>query len=126
MEDYQGKKYRIVYCEGAKESFEDELKKYPKDKQDKYRARMKRIRERLADGYRLSEGTFPKEGKLPDGSYFRALKKIPIRAYVWLSKKSQNTFYISHYVYKNYDKLKKADIKKVCDNWRQIEESEDE
>ncbi|WP_049780559.1 hypothetical protein [Nitrosococcus halophilus] len=126
MEDYQGKKYRVIHCEGARESFESALEHAPKHLQDSYRARMRRIREYLADGRRLSKETFPKEGKLPDGSHFWALKKIPIRAYVWLSTKSQRTFYISHYIYKKRDKLVKSDIKRVCDNWRKIEEGEDE
>lgn len=123
MEDYQGKSYKVVHCDGAKESFLNELNKHvPKNKHNNYKARMRRLRERLADGQRMSNENFPKEGKLPDGSHFRALKKIPLRAYIWLSKKSPKTFYISHYIYKNFDDLKDKDVNKVCSNWRNIEE----
>ena len=123
MEDYQGKAYNVVHCEGAKESFLEELKKHvPKNKHKNYIARMRRLRERLADGQRMSNENFPKEGQLPDKSHFRALKKIPLRAYIWLSKKSPRTFYISHYVYKNYDNLKERDITRVCGNWKDKEE----
>jgi hypothetical protein len=122
MNDYKGSKYRIIHCEGALESFNDATAKHPKDKRDLYKAQMIAIIKRLGDGDRMSNENFPQEGELPDKSHFRALKKIPIRAYIWLSKKTPNTYYISHYIYKNYDKLKKSEIEKVCNNWKKIEE----
>jgi hypothetical protein len=122
MKDYKGAKYRIIHCEGARESFKAELDKHvPKSKHESYKARMVAIIKRLGDGHAMSNENFPKEGELPDKSHFRALKKIPLRAYVWQSKKTAETYYISHYVYKNYDKLKESDTKKVCDNWRALE-----
>jgi len=122
MKDYIGSKYRIIHCAGALESFDDAIAKHPKDKRDLYKAQMTAIMKRLGDGGRMSNENFPQEGELPDKSHFRALKKIPIRAYIWLSKKTPNTYYISHYIYKNYDKLKKSETEKVCNNWRKIEE----
>lgn len=123
MKDYKGKKYQIVHCEGANESFTAELCKHvPRNKHECYKARMVAIIRRLGDGHPMSNENFPKEGVLPDESHFRALKKIPLRAYVWLSKKTPETYYVSHYVYKNYDKLKDSDVKRVCDNWRAKEE----
>lgn len=125
MDDYSGTKYKVIHCEGAKDSFFKELFEHvPKDKHDNYMARMRRLRERLADGHKMSNENFPKEGKLPDGNHFRALKKIPLRAYIWQSKKHQGTFFVSHYIYKNFDKLKESDTKKVCDNWYIYEENE--
>lgn len=127
MDDYEGTRYKVIHCEGAKESFLDELAKHvPSNLHPNYKARMRGLRRRLADGHRMSKENFPKEGKLPDGTHFRALKKIPLRAYIWQSNKHAGTFFISHYVFKNYDKLKQSDIKKVCDNWTKYEESNHE
>ncbi|MGZ8927062.1 MAG: hypothetical protein ACXW03_01250 [Methylobacter sp.] len=124
MKDYLGPVFHIIHCEGAMESFNAELGKHvPKNKHEQYKERMRVIIRRLGDGHPMSNESFPQEGKLPDKSHFRALKKIPLRAYIWQSKKTPKTYYISHYVYKNYDNLKESDIKKVCDNWRKIEES---
>lgn len=127
MDDYEGSRYTIIHCDGAEDSFFEELRRHvPKNKHPNYKARMRRLLERLADGYRMSNENFPKEGQLPDGSYFRALKRIPLRAYIWQSKNHKATFFISHYVYKNYKKLKEKDVKKTCDNWNIYEEKKDE
>jgi len=123
MKDYEGVKYKIIHCEGARESFKFELDKHvPKNKHENFKARMVVIIKRLGDGHPMSNENFPKEGELPDKSHFRALKKIPLRAYIWLSKKTPGTYYISHYRFKNYTKLDESDTKKVCDNWRIKEE----
>lgn len=127
MDEYEGSRYTVVHCNGAEDSFFKELGKHvPKNKHPGYKARMRRIIERLADGHRMSNENFPKEGKLPDGSHFRALKRNPLRAYIWQSKSHPATFFISHYVYKNYRKLKDKDVKKTCDNWNIYEEKNDE
>ena len=123
IKDYNGHVYKIIHCEGAKDSFNDELEKHvPKNKHEQYKNRMFAVIKRLGDGHPMSKENFPTEGELPDKSHFRALKKIPIRAYIWLSKKTPKTYYISHYIYKNSKKLKESDSKKVCDNWKRIEE----
>lgn len=122
MQNYKGSKYHIIHCEGAVESFNHTIAKHPKNKRTLYEAQMTAILKRLGDGGMMSNENFPQEGELPDKSHFRALKKIPIRAYIWLSKNTPNTYYISHYIYKDFDKLKKSDIDKVCNNWRKIEE----
>jgi hypothetical protein len=88
--------------------------------------------ERLADGQRMSKENFPQEGNLPKrkgqqrAKKFNALKRIPIRGYCWLSDRCKNTYFISHYVYKDYDDLKDSDTKRVGANWRRIEEDGDE
>jgi len=88
--------------------------------------------QRLADGSRMSKENFPQEGELPKlagqqkSKKFNALKRIPIRGYCWLSEKHPNTYFISHYVFKDYDKLKEKDTKKVRDNWNRIEVGDDE
>ena len=52
---------------------------------------------------------------------FRALKRIPIRGYCWLSETHKNTYFISHYVAKKKNKLDQSDTDKVQANWRRIE-----
>ena len=126
IQDYTGVEYNIIHCRGAIESFDEAIAKHPKNKRDLYTAQMMALIKRLGDGHRMSNENFPQEGELPDKSHFRALKKIPIRAYIWLSKKTRNTYYISHYIYKNYDKLKKSEVEKVCNNWKQTEEFDNE
>ncbi|PCE69342.1 hypothetical protein B6G00_04305 [Salinivibrio sp. YCSC6] len=76
----------------------------------------------LAKMGRLSSENFRKEGGLPSGSNFYALKKIPIRGYCWFSTKHPSTVYISHYIHKKKDDLDKRDCQRVVDNWRIIEE----
>lgn len=125
IKDYEGSKYNIIHCDGAIDSFNEVVKEH-QNKCDQYTAQMIALIKRLGDGHRMSNENFPKEGELPDGSYFRALKKIPIRAYIWLSKKTPNTYYVSHYIYKKCQKLKKSDTKKVCDNWKKMELTHDE
>ncbi|MBA3980991.1 MAG: hypothetical protein C0462_10370 [Alcanivorax sp.] len=76
----------------------------------------------------MSQGHFPREGELPrrpgqhGARYFYALKRIPIRGYCWESEAKPGTWFISHYVYKDYDKLADQDVQKVANNWRRIEE----
>ncbi|HHQ6597620.1 TPA: hypothetical protein ACSTLU_003914 [Serratia fonticola] len=86
---------------------------------------------RLASGIRLSKDSFPAEGPLPSlggkpGKHFYAFKKIPVRAYGWFSDTKPKKFFISHYVYKNKDKLSKSDTTTVQGNWTRIEVNGDE
>lgn len=120
MEDYSGSKYKVTHCEGAIQSLNDALLSVPNNKTQK--ARMWRLIQRLGDGIRMPQDSFPTEGVLPDKSRFKAIKKIPLRAYLWLSKKHKNTYFISHYIYKNQNKLKASDTDRVKKNWRKIEE----
>lgn len=83
---------------------------------------------RLADGEEMSQEYFRKEGVLPGKKgrtgvkHFYALKRMPIRAYCWKSERFPNTYFISHYVFKDYDGLDPSDTKIVCNNWLRIEE----
>lgn len=84
--------------------------------------------ERLANGQRLSKEHFRDEADLPldhrtgKRDKFWALKRIPVRGYCWRSVKYPNTWFVSHYVFKDYAKLKKQDVQKVHNNWRLLEE----
>lgn len=122
-EVYQGRSYKIIHCKGAEKSFYNALKHINSKRKDSYKAKMKSFLNRLADGKRISRDNFPSEGPLPDGTNFRAIKKIPLRAYLWESKKHPKTFFISHYIFKGRQKLHKNDVKKVQENWRKYEEN---
>lgn len=130
--EYQGQKCKVVHCKGAIQSFDAALQLLPgKKKRESMKRGMILLINRLANGHRMSKADFPPEGPLPkrpgqDNGKFYAFKRIPIRAYVWLSKRLPGTYFISHYVCKRYDDLKQADIDLVGENWARIEEDGDE
>lgn len=124
---FKGKKYTVIHCDGAIESFEAALAHMPRNKARSFRRGMSQQIQRLADGHRMSKESFPQEGDLPKKpgqnktKKFYALKRIPIRGYCWYSEKHGDTYFISHYVFKDYQKLKKSDTDVVGDNWLRIE-----
>lgn len=132
MDRYKGSRFTVIHCKGALESYEEALKSVEAAKRSKFTMNMIIQIQRLADGHRMSKENFPQEGDLPKrkgqshAKKFNALKRIPIRGYCWLSERYANTYFISHYVFKDYDRLKDSDTRKVGDNWRRIEVNGDE
>lgn len=126
-DEFQGAKYRVVHCLGALESFHQSLIHVETHKGKALKRGMVQQIQRLADGHRMSRENFPREGSLPkrnDGThvgYFFAFKRLPVRGYCWQSDSYPNTWFISHYVYKDYQKLKNRDEAKVAENWTRIE-----
>jgi hypothetical protein len=129
---YQGAKFRVVHCKGAPESYLTALNSVDKKKQASFTRGIIQQIERLANGHRMSKENFPQEGDLPKkagqqkAKKFNALKRIPLRGYCWLSDRHDKTYFISHYVYKNYDALKGSDTNIVGKNWKRIEEDGNE
>jgi len=131
--EYIGTKFRIVHCKGAIDSFNEAINSVQAGNKRKsfIRGIVSQI-ERLANGQRLSTENFKVEGELPKlkGQFkskkFKALKRKPIRGYCWLSERHKNTYFISHYVHKDYKKLKETDSNKVGNNWQRIEVKGDE
>jgi len=129
---YKGRRYTVVHCEGALDTFREALGHVRSDKAKSLIRQMILQIKRLADDEAMSQENFPSEGALPtlpgqQGSRkFHALKKIPIRGYCWKSDRLPNTWFISHYVFKNYQDLDPRDTAKVGRNWRRIEENGDE
>lgn len=125
---YQGTRYRVVHCEGALKSFQKAIRHVKAGKARPLTRHVVLQIERLADGLEMSKANFPQEGVLPKANgqhhtkHFFALKRVPIRGYCWLSERVPNTWFISHYVYKDYEKLDPADTEKVGRNWRRVEE----
>ena len=129
---FVGSKFSIKHCKNALESFEDALTHVDSRKMKAFKRQMAMQIQKLADGHRMSKENFPQEGELPclpgkrKGKKFNALKRIPIRGYCWLSDKYPQTYFISHYVYKDYGKLKDKDTTIVGNNWLRIEVNDDE
>jgi hypothetical protein len=131
-DEYHGSSYRIVHCKGALDSLNVALDRVPKHKQKSFIRGLSHQINRLANGHKMSSENFPKEGELPKcnggekNGHFHAFKKKPVRGYCWRSKRFNNTYFISHYVLKDYQKLKERDTQIVAKNWHRIEESGDE
>ena len=129
---YKGKRYEVIHCEGALDSFREALGRVLKGKAKSLTQKMAMQIQRLANGEEMSKENFPSEGILPAlpgqqrSKKFHALKKIPIRGYCWQSDRVPNTWFISHYIYKDKQGLDNRDIEKVGRNWRRIEEDSDE
>lgn len=129
---FQGECYKIVHCKGALESLSEALKSVtPTKKQKSMMISLRLQLERLASGKRTAELSVRKEGVLPSlngkpSKHFWAIKKIPLRGYYWESEVYEMTYYISHYIYKDFDKLDETDTQKVRNNWERIERGGDE
>jgi len=133
IDKYTGRRFTVVHCRGALKSFEAAIARVkPTKKRATMTAFMISQITRLADGETMSERSFRKEAALPRRKgqqkldYFYALKRIPIRGYCWKSHRVLNTYFISHYIYKDFDDLHDSDTEIVTNNWRRIEEGNDE
>jgi hypothetical protein len=126
-DEIKGKAYRIVHCLGALESFQEALGHVDARKHSTFRRGMVQQIQRLADGHKMTKENFPREGELPkkgngeSAGYFHAFKRISVRGYCWRSKRLENTWFISRYVYKDYQKLKVRDTERLGKNWTRIE-----
>lgn len=129
---FQGECYNVVHCNGALKSLSEAMKSVtPSKKQKSMMIALKLQIERLASGKRSPELSNRKEGMLPSfegkpAKNFWAIKKIPIRGYYWESERLEMTYFISHYIYKDFDDLHDSDVKKVCNNWHRIERGQHE
>jgi len=131
-DEFTGDSYRIVHCKNAIKSFDKALDSVNAQKKKKFKRAMIQQIQRLADKGKLSQENFPSEAALPNvkgqsgTKTFNAFKRKPVRGYCWLSQKHRNTYFISHYINKDFDKLDPTDTEKVHNNWRRIEVNGDE
>ena len=116
---YIGTKFTVSHCDGADESFDEALRHVPQKKQRSLKNWSALVVKRLGEGMRLADVVT--EADLPDGASFYAARNLPIRMYFWYSKAHSRQVYISHYKFKNYQKLSKSDIDKVTENWKLYE-----
>ncbi len=119
--------YTVAHCSGALKSLSSAIKSVsPAKRQRSMMISLQLQIERLASGKRSPDLSIRKEGLLPSykgrpAKNFWAIKKIPIRGYYWESERVEMTYFISHYIYKDFDLLHESDSTKVCNNWDRIE-----
>lgn len=116
--EIKGSMLTIHHCEGAVDSLINCLTKFTVSKQRSLLNSLHIQMMKIANGHRLSKETFAPEGILSSGNKYYAFKKIPIRGYCFYSKHSNKCIYVSHYLYKDYDKLKSSTTKKVESNFK--------
>ncbi len=126
-DEISGTQLTVKHCIGAWESFIEALESIPVAKRERVKIQLDLLVKRLSNGERLSVENFPQEGNLPSlngkpAKRFYSFKKIPVRAYGWYSETIAGTFFISHYIFKNSQKLSVSDTNKVQRNWTRIEE----
>ncbi|HHX8705221.1 TPA: hypothetical protein ACVO4A_000778 [Vibrio diabolicus] len=122
-------KRKVIHCRGAIRSYDEATKSLLAAKKKTMTRGLILQIERLARGERMSKENFAPEGNLPNksgGKKFYALKRIPIRGYCWQSSKNPKFYYISHYISKDFKKLRPKDTNIVGNNWERIEENNDE
>ena len=127
----RGTGFEIVHCRAARASYEEALKGVGRKKRVSMTGGIIAQIERLASGARMPSQQFPREGDLlaepgKEASPFWAFKRKPLRGYCWFSETRKRTWFISHYVYKRWEKLRKGDTTRVHANWQRIERSGDE
>jgi len=133
MLDYRGIRLIVRCCEQPPEdadpgvwrppSWLEALEHVPAKRHAGIWAKMVTRRQYLADrGQLRSPDHWNKEGGLPDGSHFYAIKADKVRAYGWFSTRHKGVFYISHFAFKKGQKLASEDTKRVVADWRNIEE----
>lgn len=124
---FEGECHTVIHCEGALKSLAVAIKSVSPTKKQKRMIISLRLQiERLSSGKRTPDLSVRKEGLLPSyegkpAKNFWAIKKIPIRGYYWESERVFMTYFISHYIYKDFDELQDSDVTKVCNNWDRIE-----
>lgn len=121
--EHKGSRFTIRYCEGAKESYDAAIAHVPEAKRKACIAQFIVRRNRLASGAQMrSPDHFNTEANLPDGKPFYAIKTTQgLRAYGWYGRE-RGVFHISHFTFKNRQKLDPADTERACSNWRLIQE----
>ncbi|WP_339389043.1 hypothetical protein [Vibrio caribbeanicus] len=125
LDKFKDRKFSASHCRKAVDSFYDSLVKVPKSKGKSLERQMVIQLQRLARGDRMSSESFAPEGMLPKASKhkkFYALKRLPIRGYCWQSTNVKSTYFVSHYISKDFQKLREKDTTKVHKNWYRIEE----
>lgn len=119
----EGEKLNIVSLKGAGKSFSEAMEKVsPLKRQQSTAVRLDERLKHLANTRSLKvPDQYNVECDLPEGGKCYAVKAHKIRAYGWFSKVKPHHFIISHYVYKNYPKMKKADKNLIEANYKKFE-----
>lgn len=114
----------IRWCDGAYDSLESASDHFgSKKKRTKWLNKLNTLLDRHRNGERLSNEHRKSEGEIEgsQGKNFWAFRVEKLRVYHWDSRRYTSVCYISHAVYKNWQELKDADIKRESGNYREIE-----
>lgn len=125
MEPYQGLKLRIEFCNGCDTSLDQALAGFGQVKhRAQAKAKIRVLLEQLADTGKLkTPKAFNTEAPLPDSAgHFYAVKHHELHAYGWYSQAHPGTFFVSHFTYKNWNKLRDADTDRVHRHWHSKED----
>jgi hypothetical protein len=115
--DKQGPRRRVIHSPGALDSWEKVAAKLDDRKAALIEGQLIALFDDWINGSRFHSGWAEPEGNLTRATKFFAIKRIPIRAYFWYSKKHKNTIVVSHYVKKIWRKLRPEDTRLVKANW---------
>lgn len=123
---WKGSAYDLTHCSKADKSYDKEIQHVaPTRKQERFQTFFQKTYERITNGKRLSSETVAKEATIKGTSglackgdlSFYAFKKLPMRSYFWYSPYQEKLIFVSHYKFKNYQKLDSADTEKVRNNF---------
>ena len=117
----------IRWCLNARKSLIDSLSHHrSRVERDKTRDKIETILERLESGEPLPSSWTNVEEVIPShgSKRFYAVVAGDQRLYYWGSTKFTGVIYVSHAVFKNYQKLKRSDVDRVDANYREIEMNE--
>ena len=116
--DRKGRRRRVIHAPGALESWDEVAAQLPSQKANLIEGALMQLFTDWIDGARFHGRWAEPEGNLDRDTKFFAIKRIPVRAYFWYSEIHKDTIVISHYAKKTWQKLRKADSKRVQANWR--------
>lgn len=131
VSDWNGSKYLLRHCndDAAQGSYDEAMKHVQKKKQRSIENNFRMMYQRFVDGQRISGNSLAREaglkgtGGLTGGKdvHFYAFRKFPIRSYFWYSPTDSRNVWVSHYKFKNQQKLANVDTSRVRENFRDIE-----
>ncbi|OHY78746.1 hypothetical protein [Marinobacter sp. AC-23] len=128
VRDWKGSKCNLTHCMKSEKSYDEAMSHVaPTNKKRTIETYLKLTYQRLVDGERLSGDSCPVreagiQGTADAGPgngdiHYYAFKKKPIRSYFWYSPYEKGLVYVSHYRFKNYQKLDGKDTEQVRNNF---------
>lgn len=125
----KGVHFDVYATEDAQASLTVALDSVEARKRDKFKTKLRVAIEYLANNlpHDLSTTTYPPEGNFSSNGIvvpLFAIKKIPVRAYFWRSKRDSKKIVISHFIAKKRDDLDSADVTRAKRNFELAEKGE--
>lgn len=130
VRDWHGEAYNLTHCDKAKKSYDTEIQHVAHSrKRERFQNFFTDTYKRITKGERVSRDSVVQEAVIKGSGalagtgdqHFYAFKKIPMRSYFWYSALNEGFIFVSHYRYKDYQKLASADTEKVRNNFFRYE-----